>query len=116
MDIEFSNWTKESVDNLIQDLNISNDEKIKKMEEYIKWTISNLSIEQNNTSYLSYPAINLLVGYYGLIECKTYGQIEEMMSKVYPNEIVKQITNYEFLSSIILIAFICNLLKSLPNL
>ena len=114
MDIDFSNWTKESVDQLIQDSNTSNEEKIKKMEGYIKWISSNLTSNQSK-----YPPINLLIGYYGLIECKPYEQINEMMNTSYPNEIVEQVSkmsNAEILSALTLLAFVCNLSKSLPNL
>ena len=51
MDMDFSNWTKESVDELIQDSNISNDEKVKKMEDYIKWIANNLNLTTNESLY-----------------------------------------------------------------
>lgn len=114
MDINFSSWTKESVDHLVECADMSNDEKIKQIENYIKWTGSNSPNSANQ-----YPLINLLVGYYGLVECKQYDQIKKMMSTSYPNDIANQLasmSNSEILASVTLLCFVCNLVKSLPNL
>jgi hypothetical protein len=112
METDFSTWTKESVDNLIQCVDISNDEKIKKMEDYIKWIVVNLDKLNLN----SYPLINLLVGYCGMVENKSTHELKEMMNRSYPDEIANQVvqmTNLEILSSISLITFVYNLLNSL---
>jgi predicted nucleotide-binding protein (sugar kinase/HSP70/actin superfamily) len=113
--MDFSSWTKESVDHLIQDSNTSNADKIKKMEDYIKWITSNLNLTTNQSLY---PPINLLVGYYGLMECKPHDQIKEMMAKSYSNEIAERVlkmSNYDILSTLTLFAFVYNLTKSLPS-
>jgi hypothetical protein len=113
MDMNFSTWTKQSVDQLIQDATSSNEEKIKKMEDYIKWIASDLTSNQSE-----YPPINLLIGYYGLVEGKPYDQINIMMTKSYPNEILELVTKMSYsdiLSTLTLLSFICNLTRSLPN-
>ncbi len=111
METEFLGWTKESVDNFIECTDMSNDEKINAMEQYIKWIASNPTCN-------TYPPINLLVGYYGLVGGRTCVEVKEMMSRTYPDEIANyltQMTNSEILASVTLIAFVCNVLKSLPN-
>ncbi len=113
MEMDFSNWTKESVDLLIQDVTLSNDEKIKNMEEYIKWMSKNLNyVNKNNTIY---APINLLGGYYGLVASKTCDQIKEIMTRSYIQDAVIGLSNSEILSGLTLFAFFYNVTKTLPT-
>lgn len=121
METDFSNWTRETVDQLIERTDLSNQDKIKKLEKYIEWVSNNIFNLSSPGSLANniYPPVNLLVGYYGLSESKNIDQIKEMMGRKYSDQISNMIANMstcEFLSAITLIAFVSNLsTATIPN-
>ena len=107
---DYSKWTNELINQIISDSLIENQTKIKLMDQYIKWRLSDLT--QNHLC--TYPVINLFAGYYGLITSKTSEQINEMINKAYDIEFVNsinKITNTEILSGLTLINFMCNIIN-----
>ena len=98
---EYSISTNDTIDNLISTDLIDNEKKIKFLGEYIKWKLSNPT-KQTNT----YPVINLLAGYYGLVTSCTLEEIKQMMSKAYSTEFinsVNKLTNLDIISGLLFI-------------
>ena len=104
---DYSIWTNELVNQMIQDQSLSNKGKMNILSELIHWKYSNLDININ-----IYPIINLVMGYYGLSEGKSFDQINEMIQKDYNTEFVNSVNNLsnkDILSGLILINFIYSL-------
>jgi hypothetical protein len=104
---DYSQWTNESIDQLVLSNSIDTENKIKELENYIKWKLS-----INNVS--TYPLINLVACYYGLVESKTNEQINEIIHKNYGIEFVNSINNLtveNILSALTLSSFMYMIMK-----
>lgn len=97
----YSIWTNDQIDQIVFSDMVNNEIKVKILGEYIEWKISNNYVCNTDT----YPVINLLAGYYGLVKMSTLDEIKEMMSRDYGIEFtnsINKLTNSDILSGLAL--------------
>jgi len=106
---DYSKWTNETINQLVLSESIENKIKIDNIYKYIEYKLSNL----NSTSD-TYPLINLVVCYYGLIEIKPIEEIKEIINRNYGIEFansINSLTTKEILASLTLASFIFGVIK-----
>lgn len=108
---EFSQWTNESIDQVILSDLIDTKTKLDLMAKYTKYKLENPTLTTE-----TYPLVNLIVGYYSLLESKTNDELKEIMNKNYGldlSESINKLKSEEILAGLTLASFAYVITKTL---
>jgi len=110
---DYSEWTNETIDQLVLSESIEEKMKADQLYKYIEYKFSNLNLTSN-----TYPLINLVVCYYGLTESKPIEEIKEIISKDYGIEFansINNISNEKILAGLTVGAFVFGVLNQMKS-
>jgi hypothetical protein len=106
---DYLEWTNEIIDQLVLSESIEQKVKADKLYKYIEYKFSNL-----NLTFNTYPLVNLLVCYYGLVESKSIEEIKKNTRKDYGIKfanLINNLSNKRILAGLTVGAFFLSILN-----